>query len=41
MTADKKIPATIEELFEGWPGEYQMPADLEEWQNMQPEGQEL
>lgn len=41
LTPAKKVPSTIEELFKNWHGEYQMPADLKDWQNAKPEGEEL
>lgn len=37
----KKIPSSIEKLFENWHGVYQMPDDLKNWQNIKPEGKEL
>lgn len=36
-----QVPDTLEELFEGWNGSYEMPEDLEDWQNIKPVGEEL
>ncbi|MCZ9599513.1 hypothetical protein L2010_01700 [Lactobacillus mulieris] len=41
LTPAKRVPSSIEELFKDWHGEYQVPDDLKEWQNVKPEGEEL
>lgn len=41
LTPTKKVPETIEDLFKGWKGEYQMPDDLKIWNENDPKGEEL
>lgn len=31
----------MEELFKDWDGVYKIPEDLEDWDNIEPEGKEL
>lgn len=40
LTPVKKIPTTLDELFEGWEGNYEVPEDLKDWENTQPVGEE-
>lgn len=40
LTPVKKTPTTLDELFEGWEGKYEVPEDLKDWENMQPVGEE-
>lgn len=37
----RKVPGTLKELFKDWHGEYEMPKDLEDWQNVKPVGEEV
>lgn len=41
LTPTKKVPETMDELFKGWNGSYQMQDDLKEWNESKPEGEEL
>lgn len=41
LIPNQKVPSTMKELFKGWHGKYQMPKDLEDWDNIKPEGKEL
>lgn len=41
LTPTKKVPETMEELFKGWDGQYQVPDDLKEWNESDPKGEEL
>lgn len=40
MATKREVPATIEELFGDWQGEYQLPADLVGWLDIKPVGEE-
>ena len=37
----KKVPNSLDDLFKGWHGKYQMPDDLKNWHNHKPTGDEL
>lgn len=41
LTSDKNVPSSIEELFRDWHGQYHIPEDLKDWQNIKSEGKEL
>lgn len=41
LTPTKKVPDSMEELFEDWHGKYETPDDLKDWDNNQTEGEEL
>ncbi|WP_125590170.1 type II toxin-antitoxin system PemI/MazE family antitoxin [Companilactobacillus jidongensis] len=37
----KKKPASMEELFKDWHGEYNSDPEMKEWDNVKPEGNEI
>lgn len=41
LNPTKVVPDTIEELFAGWHGKYETPADLLDWDNQKRVGKEL
>lgn len=41
LTPTKKVPETMEELFKDWHGQYKTPDDLQDWDDLSPEGEEM